>query len=218
MNPKISVLTVVYNGEMFLKETIDSVLNQTFKGFEYIIIDDGSTDKTKEIIESYKDKRIKYFYAGKNRGFFNYFKPINKGLRICKGKYIARIDADDVMYPNRLEVQYNYLEKNQSIFLLGTSCDIIDVEGREIDKIIKKELPSFILKYRIAFSNPFINSSIMFRNEGLIHSSFREDIFYYDLFTKKKKLINIKDILVKYRINPYGMISEMTGRKEWKKD
>ncbi len=214
MKPRISVLTVVYNGEMFLKETIDSVLDQTFEDFEYIIIDDGSVDRTKEIIESYKDKRIKYFYVGENKGFFNYNKAVNFGLKMCKGDYIARLDTDDIMYKNRLEVQYNYLEKNKDIFLLGTSCDFIDVKGNKTGNIIKKELPSFILKCRIAFSNPFIHSSIMFRNEGFKYKTYREDIFYYDLFTKGKKLVNIKDILVQYRINPSGMISSKIGEKE----
>ena len=214
MKPRISVLTGVYNGELFLKETINSVLNQTFKDFEYIIVDDGSTDNTKEIIESYKDKRIKYFYAGENKGFFNYNKAVNLGLKKCKGKYIARLDADDICYKNRLEVQYNCLERNKDIFLIGCSADIINVDGIKISSIIKKELPSFILKSRIAFSNPFIHSSIMFRNEGFKYKTYREDIFYYDLFTKGKKLVNIKDILVQYRINPYGMISSKIGERE----
>lgn len=205
---KISVLMTVFNGERFLKETIESVLKQTLKDFEFIIIDDGSTDKTKEIIESFKDERIKYFYYGENKGYYNLDNVINFGLEKCKGDYIARIDADDICYPERLQKQYDYLEKNKDIFLVGTSADIIDKDGTIIDKIIKREYPSIVLKYRMAISNPFIHSSIMFRNEHHKYISYNEHAFYFYMTFLGKKMKNIKEILVQYRINPVGVMSK----------
>lgn len=161
---KVSVVLPVYNGEMFLEETIYSILNQTLKDFELIIVNDGSTDKTKEIIEKYmkQDKRIKYLENKENKGFFNLHNVINKGYSAARGKYISHFCADDIAYPNKLEVQYNYLEKHKDIFLVGCSADAIDKTGKKIGEINKKfwhRIP-FVLKSRIAFSNPFIYSSI----------------------------------------------------------
>jgi len=204
---EISVLTQVYNGERFIAETIQSVLDQSFLDFEYIIVDDGSTDRTREIIESFKDERIKYFYYKENKGYFNLHKVMNFGLKKCKGKYIARIDADDICYPNRLKVQYDYLEKNKDIYLIGSSAEVIDDEGNYLHKIKKKNYPSVFYKYHIAISNSFIHSSIMFRNEGHLYPSYNEHMFYCWLTYNKKRMKNIPDILVKYRINPKGMVA-----------
>jgi glycosyltransferase involved in cell wall biosynthesis len=206
--PKISVLTTVYNEDVFIKETIKSVLAQTFKDFEYVIIDDGSTDNTKKVIKSFKDKRIKYYYAGKNKGFKNLANTANFGLSKCNGKYIARIDADDICFPKRLEIQYNYLEKNKSIFMIGGSCDIIDQKGRVIDEIIKKSYPSILYRYHLLNSNPFIHSSVMFRNKGVLYPSWADFYFYIRMVVEKRKIKNIPQKLVQYRINPHGIVSK----------
>ncbi|HNZ52376.1 MAG TPA: glycosyltransferase family A protein [Candidatus Pacearchaeota archaeon] len=218
MNPRITVLMTVYNGERFIAQSIESVLNQSFKNFEFIIVDDGSTDGTKDIILKYanKDKRIIYLYYGKNKGYYNLHNVVNMGLERARGKYIARLDADDLCYPRRLEIQYKYLENNPSIFLIGSSADVIDQFGNKIDTIIKKRYPPFILKYRMAISNPFIHSSIMFRNKGYKYISYNEHCFYFILTFFKKKMKNIKGVLIKYRINPYGVMSaeaDLTSNK-----
>jgi len=205
MGPKISVLTTVYNEEIFIKETIKSVLNQTLKDFEYIIIDDGSTDNTKKVIKRFKDKRIKYYYSGKNKGHTNLNSVANFGLKKCKGKYIARIDADDICYPERLEIQHNYLEKNKKIFMIGTSCDIIDKGGKIIGEVIKKSYPSILYRYHIINSNPFIHSSIMFRNKGILYPSWQDFYFYHRMVVEKRKIKNIPQKLVQHRTNPHGI-------------
>ena len=145
MKPQISVLTTVYNGEKYIKKTIESVLGQTFSNFEYIIIDDGSTDNTKKIIDSFNDKRIKYYYFGKNKGFFELHKPINFGLSKCKGKYIARLDSDDICYSNRIQKQYEYLITHPRIFMIGCSVELIDEFGNKVGSIIKKSYPHFFI-------------------------------------------------------------------------
>jgi len=222
--PKISVLMTVYNEERFLAESIESVLNQTFNDFEFIIVNDGSTDNTENIIKDYmkKDKRIICIKNEINKGFNNLGNVVNMGLKKARGKYIARIDADDICYLNRFEIQYNYLERHPNIFLIGSSADVIDTKGNKIDVILKKNYPSWLLKYRIAFSNPFIHTSIIFRNEemsdgvALKYDGKAEYTFYVMLFYYGKKIKNIKDILVKYRINPNGLMSRygnMTNNK-----
>lgn len=208
--PKISVLITVYNGEKYLAETLDSVLNQTFKNFELILVNDGSTDNTEGIIKEYlkKDNRVVYLKLNENRGYENLHNVINKGLAIAKGKYIARLDADDICYPKRLEVQYGYLEKHPKIFILGSSADVIDGKGKKIGKLIKKSWPPIVLKYITGFNNPFIHSSVMFRNEGRKYPSNAEHYFFVQLNVAGKKLHNLREKLVKYRINPNGLVAK----------
>lgn len=215
MKPKVSVLTTVYNGKKYIKETIKSVLNQTFRDFEFIIVDDGSIDNTEKIIKSFKDNRIKYIKKERNEGFFELDKPINLGLSKCKGKYIARLDADDLMMRNRLQVQFDYLEKHPEIFMIGSSAYIINKDGRYLGMMKKRSYFSIFYKYYIAVSNSFIHSTIMFRNEGLKYPSYNEHLFYCLLIYLGKKIKNIPDFLVLYRKNPEGMIVKYGGKSEY---
>ena len=112
--PLVSVLMAVYNGEKYLLEAIESILNQTYTNFEFLIINDGSTDSTEEIILSYSDQRIRYI---KNEQNLKLIASLNKGLDLAKGKYIARMDADDISLPDRLEKQVNFLERNSTKLL-----------------------------------------------------------------------------------------------------
>lgn len=125
MQPKISVVMTCYNSEKFIKEAIDSILSQTFKDFEFIIWNDGSTDKTEEIIKSYTDSRIKYFYhVNTGCGLASYM--------ACKkaiGKYIARMDADDISLPTRFEKEVEYLEKYPQIVAVSSAVRYIDDDG-----------------------------------------------------------------------------------------
>lgn len=215
MNPKISVLMTAYNVEDYISESISSVLNQTFNNFELIIVNDGSEDKTEKIIKDFmkKDKRIVYIKNPKNKGYDNLFNVINMGLKIAKGKYIARLDADDLCHKHRFQIQYDFLEKNKNLFLVGSSAEVIDKNGIKIDEIIKKPWPSILLKIRIAFSNPLIHSSIMFKNEGFLYPHRDEVFFYFSLLRNGKNLKNLKKKLVKYRINPKGLMANYANLK-----
>src|SRR5690606_13489679 len=115
----ISVVLPAYNAELYIKEAIDSVLAQTFTNFELIILNDGSTDKTEEIILSYQDSRIVYVKNEHNLGLIG---TLNKGMALAKGKYIARMDADDICFPERFEKQVAFLEKNKEYIICGTSA------------------------------------------------------------------------------------------------
>ena len=123
----------------------------------------------------------------------------------CQGKYIARIDADDICYPKRLEIQYHYLEKNKKIFMIGTSCDIINKEGKIIGEVIKKSYPSILYRYRILSSNPFIHSSIMLRNKEILYPNWQDFYIYYKMIIEGKKIKNIPQKLVQHRTNPHGI-------------
>lgn len=110
--PLVSVIMAAYNAEKFLRPAIDSILNQTFSDFEFIILNDGSEDSTEKIILSYNDSRIVYI---KNETNLKLIKSLNKMIDLCNGKYIARMDADDVSLPNRIQVEFDFLEKNKDI-------------------------------------------------------------------------------------------------------
>ncbi|HXK49687.1 MAG TPA: glycosyltransferase family 2 protein, partial [Clostridiales bacterium] len=117
ITPAISVIMSVYNSEQYLQESIDSILDQTFNDFEFIITDDCSTDGSFEIIKSYAmlDKRIKYFRNSENIGLT---KSLNLMLDIAKGKYIARMDSDDISMPDRFSKQFDFMENNPEIGVL----------------------------------------------------------------------------------------------------
>lgn len=116
-NPIVTVLMPVYNGEKYLRLAIDSILNQTYRHIEFLIINDGSTDKSEEIILSYKDSRIVYI---KNKQNLRLIKTLNKGIDLAKGEYIARMDCDDVALPDRLEKQMNYFKEDSSLDFLSS--------------------------------------------------------------------------------------------------
>jgi glycosyltransferase involved in cell wall biosynthesis len=162
-NPKVSVIIPVYNGEKYLQETIESVLNQTYQDFEIIIVDDASTDGSPEIIKSFIKKypdKIKVFWHKKNKGCPAATK--NTGIKHAKGDFIAFLDQDDVWYPDKLKKQVNILEKEQKIIANFANTDIFD-ESRQ--KIIGKKwsfIPPFppqrLLRIRLLQGN-FIQST-----------------------------------------------------------
>jgi glycosyltransferase involved in cell wall biosynthesis len=201
---KVSVIMAVYNSEKFLSEAIESILNQTFKDFEFIIIDDCSSDNSLDIIKNYakQDKRIILIENKKNIGLT---KSLNKGLKIAKGKYIARIDADDIALSERLEKQYNFLEKNPGIFLLGTGAYNIDENGNV--KSIKKPLTnSDLIKKTLYYKNCIYHPTITFSNEGFLYREkfyYSQDYdFYLRMISEAKKLTNTPNLLIKYRMAP----------------
>jgi len=200
--PKISVVMAVHNGENYLVEAIESILNQTFKEFEFIIVDDASQDKSLNIMKNYskKDKRIKII---KNKKNLRLAASLNKGLRAAKGKYIARMDADDISFPRRLEIQEDYLNKNENVFLVGGGVLNIDEKGKKLITLHPLTNSKKIMK-KIINRNLLYHPTIMFRNEKGI--KYRKKFLYaqdYDLYlnlvSKGKKLDNLPQILIKYR-------------------
>ena len=130
---KLTVLMPVYNAEKYLKPALESILNQTYKDFEFLIIDDGSTDKSLEIIKSYNDSRIRLIGHEQNQKLIA---TLNEGIKLAQGEYIARMDADDISAPERLQKQMEFLEKHPATVVLGCDFQIIDGHPRHIARTI----------------------------------------------------------------------------------
>lgn len=130
--PRVCVIISVYNGGLYLHETLENTIDQTFTDFEFIIIDDGSTDHTWDLLTAYPDYRIKLFRNPENIGLT---RSLNRGLTLAGGTYIARQDGDDVSLPTRLEKQLEYLQTHSNVALLGTAYRLVDNAGRLIDTL-----------------------------------------------------------------------------------
>jgi glycosyltransferase involved in cell wall biosynthesis len=161
--PSVTVLLPVYNGGAYLKEAIDSILLQTFKDFEFLIINDGSTDDTESIILSYTDPRIRYI---KNETNLKLIATLNKGIKMARGAYIARMDADDIALPQRLEKQVEFMEMETDCVLCGTEAILI---GRENEVPLKSPGDNIKIKCLLFFNNYIIHPTVMLRKATLIN-------------------------------------------------
>ncbi len=157
--PLVSVVMSVFNGERYVRDAIESILNQTYKNWEFIIINDGSKDSTESIICQYKDERIKYYFH-ENIGLT---RSLNRGIIEARGKYIARLDADDRSLPERLEKQVAFLEENQSFLLVGTYSYNVDLSTMEISMHRPPATDEACRKRLKSGSAVFMHSSVMFR-------------------------------------------------------
>lgn len=204
-NPKVSVIMSVYNGERYLEEAIESVLNQTFTGFEFVIVSDGSTDNSLEIIKSYNDGRIRIINNKKNIGLT---RSLNKALKQAKGKYIARMDADDVSLSKRLEKQYKFMEEHKDIALSGAGVLYIDGYGKEMGTAVNPQKPDTIKKFFFAGKIPCFHPTWIFRKELLetiknyrnLPTSQDYD-FIARILYRGLKVSNTEECLLEYRIH-----------------
>lgn len=201
--PLVSVVTVTYNNGAFLKETISSVLAQTFRDFEYIIWDDGSTDDTKMIVESFSDQRIRYFY-GANQGVG----PAT--IEACKrvrGDYIARLDGDDVFLPEKLEKQIAFFNNNPRASVIGCSTYIIDTNSKIIGVSLHYCSSTILMHIIKNYSTPLTHSCSLFKTEdflkvgGYPSTTSALDGIIWTRFKDVGPIINMPDILVKYRVH-----------------
>ena len=192
--PVVTVLMPVYNGEKYLTEAIDSILNQTFTDFEFLIINDGSTDNSETIILSYDDSRIRY---EKNETNLKLITTLNKGIELCKGKYIVRMDADDISALDRIEKQVEFMEKHPDVGLCGTWFERFDKTGK---KGAAKYAPDHdVICYKHLYQLHLSHGTAIFRKSILDKLNFRFDKEYahaedYDLFTRmalETKLANL---------------------------
>jgi glycosyltransferase involved in cell wall biosynthesis len=206
--PLVSVVMPVWNAEKFLDSAILSVLEQTLADFEFIIIDDASTDKSVEIASKWqaKDKRIIFLRNEEHKGITA---SINRGLKIAHGRYIARMDADDVCLPSRLAEQVKFLDNNPDVFLAGTFVLEIDENGQEIGRIEKGTNPESI-KEKIFYYSPCVHPSIMFRRElitkiGLYDEAYpfcQDQDLYLRMIFSGYAISNVPLFLLRYRRHP----------------
>ena len=199
--PKISIIMSVYNGMPYLKEAIESILIQTYRNFEFIIVDDASKDNTWPYLKSLRDKRIKLIKNKKNLGLAA---SLNKALKKAQGDYIARMDADDVSLSTRLETQLRFLEKNSNIDICGSFVEVIDERGKLIGKIKKPTLDSQIKK-KLFWLTPLLHPTWFARKELFIKLKGYDPEWDYvedfEFLTRAKdyKMANIPKNLVLFR-------------------
>ena len=201
---KVSVVMSVFNGEEHLHESIDSILNQTFTDFEFIIIDDGSTDLTCDILSDYekKDVRVKVFRQ-ENKGLAV---SLNNGISRSKGMLIARMDADDTALPERLEKQVAYLKSHPEVDVLGTAALLRSAQGEKLGVMVLPEEHESIIKIMYKTS-PIIHPSVVMRRESIVAvGGYREDLMRaqdYELWSRlfdKCRFHNLQDPLLIYSV------------------
>lgn len=212
INPEITVLMPVYNAEAYIDQAIESILKQTFEAYEFIIINDGSTDRSWQVILTFSDNRIVYKNHSQNQGLIS---TLNEGIEIAKGKYIARMDNDDISVSTRLEKQYLFMEANPEIDILGSWFSVIGSD-------IKKTLPvsDAECKVKLLQNNVFGHPTMFIRKDSLLRSGLKynssclhaEDYrLWIDSAIKGLKFANLPEILLNYRIYPEQTSKLMHG-------
>ena len=210
--PAVSILMPIYKTEPFLREALDSMLSQTFTDFELIVLNDCSPGNAEEILDEYKDPRIVRYLGEKNAGLAN---VLNVGMEMARGKYIARMDSDDLSSPNRLEVQVNYLEQHPDIDLCSCGMTLF---GAMEDRWIR-ESDFETLRINALFFSPILHASSVWRRDAFdrLGLRFRQEMVPaedYDLWCRALsgglRLVNIPECLYQYRIHP----EQATGNTE----
>ncbi len=218
-SPKVTVLMSVYNGEKYLHEAIDSIVNQTFRDFEFLIINDASTDRTSEILKSYQDPRIRIINNEKNIGLT---RSLNKGLKVAKGEYIARMDADDISTPDRLDKQVAYMDNHPEKALLGGTAIVINGKGNTASRWHLLTEPG-LLRWSLLFSNQFIHSAVVLRSALLRTLRLNYDcalscVQDYDLWQRISRyasVANLGDVVI-YRREHQENISTRNSQEQKK--
>lgn len=203
IKPLVSVLTPVYNAEKFLDGMLESIRGQTLNEIEFILVDDGSEDSSRLIIDRHarEDQRIRIIQHTQNLGIV---KALNHGLEACNGKYIARMDADDIALPNRLKTQVAYMEENPKIAVLGTAISYIDEEGEQLGWIRRCEVEGSLLN-----QNPLLHPTVIIRRDILETNQLRyksqfqyaEDYYLWLEIAKISKIWALNEVLLYYRIS-----------------
>ncbi|MBI1245689.1 MAG: glycosyltransferase [Alphaproteobacteria bacterium] len=203
--PRLSVLMTVYNGGRYLRPAIDSVLAQDFSDFEFIIVDDGSTDGSVDVVRAVGDPRIRLHVNDRNRG---QTPSLNIGLRLCRGAFIARLDADDLCLPGRFRRQVAFLDAHPDIGILGGSVTVIDGEGRPGER---SPLPTddAALRWLSMTRNPFHHPAVTLRHDLIERTGHYFDEQYganqdYDLWDRllpHTQIANLAEDVVAYRVH-----------------
>jgi GT2 family glycosyltransferase len=203
--PALSVVIAVFDGERFLRETLDSVLEQSFADFELIVVDDGSTDASPEILADYgaRDPRLRS-HRQANQGASA---SLNVGIGLARAPLIARLDADDLALPGRFERQVRFLDENPAVGMVGGQATIVDDEGREVAPA-RYPLADSEIRQAFAATTPFIHSAVtmrkaVFDQAGRYRVAFdnAEDLDLWLRIAERAELANLPDLVVAYRIH-----------------
>jgi glycosyltransferase involved in cell wall biosynthesis len=202
---EISVVLAVYNGELYLKEAIDSILSQTFDDFELILINDGSTDRTENIIKSYSDPRIVYVLNEENKGLVY---SLNRGISLSRGKYIARMDSDDIALPERFRIQYDYMESHPEVGVCGSYIEaFFNVNPQR--SIVRFPQTDHLIRTYAFFQPPFSHPSVMLKRAVFVDNHVEysgkylhaEDYALWVELLKHTLAHNIPLVLLYYRVH-----------------
>lgn len=201
--PEVTVLMTVYNGERYLGDAIESVLSQTFRDFEFVIVDDGSTDRSLEIAASYGDPRIRLLENGRNIG---QAAALNYGLRTAAGELVARQDADDLSHLRRLELQVEVMRTDPGLAMLGSQGIVINGSDAPIFAL-SRPCEHVSIRWFHLFDNPFIHSSVMFRRSLVLDQCggydeafpYAQDYALWSCLIQKYRVRNLLEPLVSYR-------------------
>lgn len=208
--PVVSVVMCVYNGSDFVDEAIESILAQSYEQFEFVIVDDGSTDSTLKILEDYsrRDSRIRLIRNPTNMGLT---RALNRALAASRGTYLARQDADDVSLPDRLSKQVRYLKRHPKVGVLGCRALVIDAEGHEIDRLDFPTRHHEIIR-SLSTKNVLCHGSVMMRRKVVDKVGPYRDFFETsqdrDLWLRageQFQLANLDDYLFKYRTHDHAV-------------
>lgn len=213
--PKISVIMSVHNGLPYLKQAVESILHQTYRNFEFIIVEDKSTDNTLKYLKGIEDKRVKLIENKKKLGLAS---SLNKALKLARGAYIARMDADDISMPQRFTTQLNYMLENTTIDICGTWVDTINEKGTiKSDK--KYPTEDRLIKKALARYQPIVHPTFMVKRTFFTKlGGYRKDYDYaedYDLLVRAMegyKMANIPAKLLRLRLS-----ENRRSRKDMKK-
>jgi glycosyltransferase involved in cell wall biosynthesis len=215
--PRVTVLMPAYNAVKYIGEAIRSVLAQSFTDFELLIINDGSTDNTKDIVKKFTDPRIRII-DNEGKGISM---ALNTGLQAANGFYIARFDADDICMPKRLERQVRFLDVSPDYILIGTDAEYIKENGDHLFDFHCMSYSYDDIIQRIYQHCPFIHSSVMYRKDEIIkaggyslHAHNFEDYLLWVTLVKAGKCCNLPDALIKVRFNPGSVTIDEKWRGE----
>jgi hypothetical protein len=213
-NPKVTVLMPVYNGGRFLQKALDSMLTQTFTDFELLVVYDESTDETATILESYSDRRIRVIT---NKGHLGVAGSLRRGLNCARGEYIARIDADDIALPERLQKQVTYLDSHPEVGMVASSCVIIDEDGRPTCGSTQALTPEQIY-YTLAFHNCIFHCSVTFRKALVLSlggydeaTNRAEDYDLWARIARRAKIVQLDEILAQWRDSRANITNSFGG-------
>ena len=223
MQPLVSVIMSVYNGELFLQKAVDSILNQTYSSIQFIIVDDDSNEATKNILHSIQDNRVEIIYNKSNLGLTA---NLNKSLLQCKGNYIARMDADDISLPDRILKQVLFLEQNQTIAGTAGWIDLINEDDKNIGNWADdrnyntaRELKTILPKKNvIAHPTIMLRSGIMQKykyNEAQKHS--QDWDLWLRLFADDLVIEKMKEVVLLYRVHSNSITHENKNKGSFKK-
>lgn len=207
-NKQITVLMPIYNAEKYVRESIESILNQTFTDFDILAIDDGSTDNSAEIIQSFSDERVIYLKNEQNLGIV---KTLNRGLDLINSPYIIRMDSDDICLPTRFEHQLSFMNDHPEVVVCGTSTKVFKDSGETRNQIV--ETSSKRIRTQLLFEAAIMHPTVIMRNEVIQKENYRydsrhkstEDLGMWQKIAMKYEVANIPSIELEYRDNEFGI-------------